>query len=697
MPSNTPNDEASTVECSAGISEGPGSGERVSGAVIVWATFCTVATWILCRFHPYDVGDTVALTPSAPWLDAWIGCQAGCLIGSLLLIYRFSFPRRLRWIRTPTLFVMACMPLVIYANAISFAWIGRPLVSLDTIRHLISHSHAVVAHVSSGTWKLAIWAGGGLVAFVLIGGFIAHCLGKVWDSRARGVRPSIGYTAAMVILILLSTPLLSAREELSNHMLLSHTRHPFCVCGLVARGETDVTTRSTESAGLPVSPGSDDRNHPLMESPLGARGVASQMRQRIDFKSSRLAKLRALTSRREEGIPDSDIASDTDSDRGLASTDVLVVVIESMRPELVDPSVMPNLYSYAERGIDCRNHFSGGNATTHGMFSLFNGIDAIWYSLPVRSDPLMLRLFRQAGYQTGFFAGHNDWKKFKMDGFVGPRVFDIYRDQTNRWLTTDRQAVEWTARFLDPNRESRQPRLAVLYLYSTHADYRSFASEQVFRPAARDGFAIPYTKSMRDSVWNRYKNSARSVDRLLAGVLREDRIVVVVGDHGESFLEDGVCGHGTKLNRFQNATPMVVYAPDGKQATVNSPTSHADLLPTLLDVTGIVVSDPDVMDGTSLLRPIGPSRVILTRNYLDHDCWMISNLDRDLAFRFQIITQEWNVRYQGSADCRSANEVQFGTVRERGSGRKSETTAFNSDISHRQVLDQWMLTRLPKP
>ena len=244
--------------------------------------------------------------------------------------------------------------------------------------------------------------------------------------------------------------------------------------------------------------------------------------------------------------------------------DVLIVVVESFRHELIAPDVMPHLWSYAEKGIWCRQHFSGGNATNHGMFSLLNGLEAIWYERSVRYSPLLNRLFRQAGYELGFFGGHNDWRKFLMDGYISREHYDVFQIDSPNWLASDRRATQRAASFLDRSDErdrpasapdrAKRPRLAVLYLYSTHANYHSYAEDRVFLPAADDRFLIPYTQTARPEVWNRYKNSARSIDRLLAAVMRPDRIVVVTGDHGESFLEDGVCGHGARISKYQNMT-----------------------------------------------------------------------------------------------------------------------------------------------
>jgi hypothetical protein len=312
--------------------------------------------------------------------------------------------------------------------------------------------------------------------------------------------------------------------------------------------------------------------------------------------------------------------------------DVLIIVLESFRHELVDPDVMPNLAAAADQGLWCRQHFSGGNATSHGMFSIVTGMDATWFDTSLRYQPPLYRLFRSAGYEIGFFAGHNDWRKFYMDGFVNPDLFDEFSTAQQNRLSSDRESAEKAMRFLD-QAGSRSPRLAILYLYVTHAPYRSYAADRVFQPAAEDGFPIPYSERMVTRVWNRYKNSARTADRWIGAMIAEasDQVLLVTGDHGESFLEDGTIGHGSKISTQQNMTPAVLIGPGVARRQINSPTIHSDFLPTLISAVGIKLSMPDqhhqsittIFDGFDL-NSIKESTLIqrtnVTRDYLTERC-----------------------------------------------------------------------------
>ena len=310
---------------------------------------------------------------------------------------------------------------------------------------------------------------------------------------------------------------------------------------------------------------------------------------------------------------------------------VLVVIIESLRPELIHPEVMPWLAAESSRGIYCTNHLSGGNASMHGVFSIVNGLNAYWYHHPVTHTPLLNRFFRQAGYETGFFSSQNDWRRFQMDGFIHPRHYTVFRSTPYRGVKTDRDTLLAAQQFLNETSgegTGSKKRIAVAYLYSTHAPYQSYPRDQISKPFADDRLSYPYTAADRDLVWNRYCNSVRSIDRLLSNLNLQDTNVVITGDHGEAFLEDATIGHGTRINRWQNRTPLIFLGNRHSKPTsgriIDLPTTHSDILPTLLGTCGILISNPLHLDGIDLNTATENqlnARSVVTRDYLrEHLC-----------------------------------------------------------------------------
>ncbi|EMB18192.1 sulfatase-like hydrolase/transferase [Rhodopirellula europaea] len=341
--------------------------------------------------------------------------------------------------------------------------------------------------------------------------------------------------------------------------------------------------------------------------------------------------------------------------------DILLIVVESLRPELVDPSVMPNTYSRAMRGLWMRRHHSGGNASSLGLFSLVSGLDAIWFYLAdVRFSPAMNRLFEQAGYELGFFAGADDWEAFQMEAFIHADAYDTFDIGPRNRLASDRHAIDSAYTFLSrtdfPDGEQRSPRLAVLYLYATHAPFLVAPEHVRDLPSAGEDYPLPFGPDSRNAIWNRYRNSARTLDAMIAPLLNDaNRLVAIVGDHGESFLEDGTIGHGTRLSATQVRTPAILFGPEVTQRKIDFNTSHADLLPTLLSLAKIQVSDPDSFDGIDLSADSPKPRVLAIADYLRPQALLISPSTIDskvLGVHCKLTLRPPEIQIRGPRDAR---------------------------------------------
>jgi arylsulfatase A-like enzyme len=91
--------------------------------------------------------------------------------------------------------------------------------------------------------------------------------------------------------------------------------------------------------------------------------------------------------------------------------------------------------------------------------------------------------------------------------------------------------------------------------------------------------------------------------------LFDDTIIALTGDHGESFGEHGDWTHGLKVFETEIRVPLLMRYPSRVPAgvTVASPVQLVDVMPTLLELTGIRAAQP--LQGTSLLPLVtGPDQ-----------------------------------------------------------------------------------------
>jgi arylsulfatase A-like enzyme len=91
----------------------------------------------------------------------------------------------------------------------------------------------------------------------------------------------------------------------------------------------------------------------------------------------------------------------------------------------------------------------------------------------------------------------------------------------------------------------------------------------------------------------------RLLDGLRAQGIYDKTIIVATGDHGEGFGEHGIELHGYHLYSPQTKVPLIMRVPGLAPRRSTTPASHADILPTLVNLAG-GAPQPDMM-GRSLV------------------------------------------------------------------------------------------------
>jgi hypothetical protein len=287
--------------------------------------------------------------------------------------------------------------------------------------------------------------------------------------------------------------------------------------------------------------------------------------------------------------------------------DVLVILAESLRHNALNEKSAPNLTKFAARSLTSRLHFSAGNASEFGFFGMYYGLDPLFAPHAMRNlQSAMPQLMSQAGYFTAFL-GFGELDMHLIDKFVHEDAFDHFSSRSlEPFYRRDEEVVAETQALLARKGQwahlKDRPIFATLFLFTTHSEHHYTPEDEVFLPSPRDGLPTPpWSPATRKSALNRYHNSVHCLDRILAPLLTDDRVIVFVGDHGESFGEDERMFHGTALSFTQTRTPLILHVPGEAAKTLAGPTSHEDILPTLLDVLGTELNTPDILTGRSLL------------------------------------------------------------------------------------------------
>ncbi|HVN36729.1 MAG TPA: sulfatase-like hydrolase/transferase [Myxococcota bacterium] len=294
---------------------------------------------------------------------------------------------------------------------------------------------------------------------------------------------------------------------------------------------------------------------------------------------------------------------------------IVWLVSESLRADMLDPEIMPATYAFARRALWFRDHYSGGNGTRMGMFTMFYGLHgSYWFPfLQHRRQPVLLDVLQQDGYQLGIFTSANfSYPEFDETIFAGVPGSQLHSSHNGGpgWQR-DRQNVGELLDFVE-RRDPARPFFAFLFFESPHARYY-FPPESVIRRPYLEDLSYATMNLQRDMplIFNRYVNACHHLDsqfaRVLDGLeqqhLLDSTIVVITGDHGEEFLEKGRWGHGSDFSEEQTRVPLVLWIPGESPREVTRLTSHADIPATLLARLGVVNPPSDYSIGFDLLGP----------------------------------------------------------------------------------------------
>ncbi len=187
--------------------------------------------------------------------------------------------------------------------------------------------------------------------------------------------------------------------------------------------------------------------------------------------------------------------------------------------------------------------------------------------------PTLASAFKAHGYETAAFVA-----AFVLDSRFGlNRGFDVYDDEVGEGVLM-RRADAVTDRALAWLRGvERRPFFVWVHYFDPHKPYDP---PEAFRAIGKDA----------------YDGEVAFVDSQILRILRwleesgfaDDTLVVVAGDHGESFGEHGEEGHAMFLYQTNLRVPLLLAHPRlrGRGAHVGETVELADVFPTVLDLFG---------------------------------------------------------------------------------------------------------------
>jgi arylsulfatase A-like enzyme len=351
-------------------------------------------------------------------------------------------------------------------------------------------------------------------------------------------------------------------------------------------------------------------------------------------------------------VPLSSPAPNASASAFVPAHSVLFVSIESLRHDVVfrrhqGQEITPHLNLLARRGLHFTRAYS---QSTHSDYADLCIVSSLY---PLRStrhhfyrpnDPwpktLIYDVLKPLGYATANISSLNE-KWSGMDFFLASPNLDLYYDAERSQAATrlderdsgfahevrvgamrrgsldDAHTVERAIAWVREQAALRKQYFLNVSFQNSHFPYTlPPGREGPFQPAEMD-FDASFAQFPRDKVpvvRNAYYNAIHDCDqqlRRLTQALEEcgelsKTILVVMGENGEAFYENGIVCHAGLPREPALRVALVIHAPDVvPPATVDYPTELIDVVPTVVSLLGLP-AHPN-FQGTDVLGDQRPS------------------------------------------------------------------------------------------
>lgn len=304
---------------------------------------------------------------------------------------------------------------------------------------------------------------------------------------------------------------------------------------------------------------------------------------------------------------------------------ILLIVIDTWRFDAMNQTVTPNIYQFAQSAWQYQNHWSGGNATQSGMFSLFYGLPSnYWSAMLNRRGPLLIKSMLEKKYQVNVFSSSE---------LAIPALYKtIFLDVPNLKIMADGDYIyvrdeNVNQQFFASLQQNQQPFFSVLFYDGAHG-YCAYGNPvHKFQPETTHcGRLLLNNDSNPIFLKNRYLNALYKIDGLVGEVLNQLKaqnlldktIVIITGDHGEEFNDNHLnyWAHASNYTKYQVQTPFIIHWPNVSPKIITEKTSHFDVAPTLLkNVLGCTNPIADYAIGRNLMTNESAKSYLIVGSY----------------------------------------------------------------------------------
>lgn len=274
---------------------------------------------------------------------------------------------------------------------------------------------------------------------------------------------------------------------------------------------------------------------------------------------------------------------------------LLVIYLESFRADLIHRDldgrpITPFLRRLAEEGAASAHTFVHSPWTLGSRFELFSGS-----LVTTPGQTTLIDDFKSWGYSVLHFSGQDESYGDSETLLGTARADRFYDARQDKHLRTSRSTapaslqISWKtllARVEEGLGEIEMDRPLFLYvnIVDTHFPYHHAEIDDLLGvpPLRRDEIRSHSAKR----VVRAYENTAANVDHAAERVVAEfrarigseDHGILVISDHGESFYERGLLGHGQSIDPAETRVPLILWGIGGEWPEPIAPSDIRGLL-----------------------------------------------------------------------------------------------------------------------
>jgi len=308
---------------------------------------------------------------------------------------------------------------------------------------------------------------------------------------------------------------------------------------------------------------------------------------------------------------------------------IFIIASDSVKYDIINQELTPNIMNFANDALVFQHHYSGGNSTRFGIFSLIYGLNTTyWFSfLNSNQKPILFDILQKRTYDISIFSSTDtNWPEFRKTCYVNIQNKITDKFEGAPWKKDEQS----TSCFIEniSNKNIQKKHFSFIFLDSPHGySYPPDANTYNAPDGEVNYLAITKESEEIHTVEKRYKNAVHYNDKLFGKMMNslkknklyDNALIIYTSDHGQEFFEQGNFGHNTAFSKPQIHIPLLIKLPKSLQDTVdtsqinNSLTSHQDIVPTMLTLLGVQNNPTQYSNGYNIFSANWNNNAILTK------------------------------------------------------------------------------------